>query len=428
MASRQRGVGNMAGSSPDVVVVGGSLAGCMTAMLLARQGAHVMVLEQHRDPAHYKRACTHYIQPGATPVFGRLGLAERMEKAGAIRNAADLWTRYGWVRAPGNGDYGYNLRRSVLDPMVRSAAADTPGVDMRLGVKARQVVREGGRVAGVVADTGDGEEEFRAQLIVGADGRHSPVAGWAQVPVKQKMHGRFIYFASFQGISHASGFRSQVWLTDPDILALFPNDSGITVLTVAQTSDKQERFQRDIDASFRAAFAEIPDGPDLSGATRVSDYVGVLNYTNVSRKAGTSGLALVGDAALTTDYSWAVGCGWAVQSADWLAEAAGPALAAKEGPAQVDRAVDRYARRHRKELAGHHYLIADQANGRRLNPLERLLFAAAAQDEALASNLARFGARLIKPSQFLTARTIAQSIRVRAAASRRRQAHGPGHG
>ncbi len=51
----------------DVLVVGGSLAGCAAAVLFARQGLRVTVLEQHRDPAFYKRACTHFVQASAVP-------------------------------------------------------------------------------------------------------------------------------------------------------------------------------------------------------------------------------------------------------------------------------------------------------------------------------------------------------------------------
>ncbi|WP_448619522.1 FAD-dependent oxidoreductase [Geodermatophilus sp. URMC 65] len=48
----------MPGTS-DILIVGGTLSGCTAAVLLAQQGLRVTVLEQHRDPGHYERACTH---------------------------------------------------------------------------------------------------------------------------------------------------------------------------------------------------------------------------------------------------------------------------------------------------------------------------------------------------------------------------------
>ena len=66
--------------------------------------------------------------------------------------------------------------------------------------------------------------------------------------------------------------------------------------------------------------AALPDAPDLSEATRESKLLGKLDLPNVSRPAARPGLAFVGDAALASDPLWGVGCGWAFQSAEWLAE------------------------------------------------------------------------------------------------------------
>jgi 2-polyprenyl-6-methoxyphenol hydroxylase-like FAD-dependent oxidoreductase len=404
----------------DVLVVGGSLGGCAAAILLAQQGLRVTVLEQHRDPGHYKRACTHYMQPGAAAVFERIGLVPQLEAAGAVPNALDLWTRYGWIRPPDEGFHGYSIRRSVLDPMLRTAATATPGVDLRLGVKATQLIREDGRIHGVrgTDHTGD-EREFTARVVVGADGRHSPVASWAGVPVKERKHGRFAYFASFEGLSLPRGSRALMWFTDPDVAYVFPNDGGTTVVTVMLTADKLADFRQDVDGNVRRMLAGLPDAPDLSRGRRVSDYVGVPHYPDVSRKAAAPGLALVGDAALTTDYLWGVGCGWALESSAWLADEIGPVLGrSTSSAAEVDRALQRYARRHHHALAAHHFFIADLAGGRRLNPLERLMFAAAVHDEQLASSLARYGGRLITPWRFLSPAKVARSLRVQAGAAR----------
>ncbi|WP_442901968.1 NAD(P)/FAD-dependent oxidoreductase [Geodermatophilus sp. FMUSA9-8] len=271
------------------------------------------------------------MQPGATTVFGRLGLTSRLEAAGAVPNGIDLWTRYGWIRPPDEGLYGYNVRRSVLDPMLRDAAAGTPGVDLRLGVKATGLIRRGGRVEGVQATDHTGEEQrFPGRVVVGADGRHFPVASWAGVPVKKRKHGRFIYFASFEDVPLPRGPRSLMWFTDPDVAYVFPNDGGTTVVAVMLTADELADFRRDVDGNLRRLVAGLPDAPDLSRARRVSDYVGVPHHPDVSRRAAAPGLALVGDAAPTTDYQWGVGCGWALESAVWLADGIGPVLS---GPA-----------------------------------------------------------------------------------------------
>jgi len=102
-----------------VAVVGGSIAGCTTAILFAKRGLRVGLLESNPDPSAYKRICTHFIQPSATPTIQRLAVAEAIEAAGGLRNGIWLWTRWGWIR-PGAADagsappYGYNVRRQVL--------------------------------------------------------------------------------------------------------------------------------------------------------------------------------------------------------------------------------------------------------------------------------------------------------------------------
>src|SRR2546429_7013600 len=126
------------GARYEVAVVGASLAGCTPATLLARQGARVAILERHADPDFYKVLCTHFIQASATPTIERLGLAEKIEAAGGVRNRLEVWSRYGWLRPELGSDYahpkyGYGIRRGKPDPMLRRLAAATAGRGPLLG-------------------------------------------------------------------------------------------------------------------------------------------------------------------------------------------------------------------------------------------------------------------------------------------------------
>ncbi len=165
-------------SSFDVAVVGASVAGCAAATLLAREGLRVALLEKNRGMDAYKKVCTHYLQPGATPVLKRLGVDGAIEAAGGVRNAIDLWTPAGWLLRADHLPHGYNIRREKLDPILRRQAAATPGVTLLSGHMVQGVLTEGGQVRGLVAreaETGQ-TRELRARLVVGADGRGSPVA------------------------------------------------------------------------------------------------------------------------------------------------------------------------------------------------------------------------------------------------------------
>ena len=127
----------MTGKTYDVAVVGASFAGCTAATLLAREGASVALIERHSDPDAYKVLCTHFIQPSAVPTMERLGLLPLIKEAGAVPNEIDMWTRWGCIRAPEGIPHGYNIRREILDPMLRRLAAGTPDVDFMPGQSAR---------------------------------------------------------------------------------------------------------------------------------------------------------------------------------------------------------------------------------------------------------------------------------------------------
>src|SRR3981081_3205566 len=86
-----------AGQDCDAVIVGASLAGCASAIMLARDGARVALLEQRPDPAAYKKICSHYIQSSAVATLERLGLLEPMITAGAVRSRVRLRTPWGWI-------------------------------------------------------------------------------------------------------------------------------------------------------------------------------------------------------------------------------------------------------------------------------------------------------------------------------------------
>src|SRR4029453_804237 len=90
---------------------------------------------------------------------------------------------------------------------------------------------------------------------------------------------------------------------------------------------KLPAFKKDPEGCFARFLEGLPEGPQLAGAERVSKFMGATNLVNRSRPAATKHLPFVGDAALWSDPLWGIGCGWAFQSAEWLAEETAPALA-----------------------------------------------------------------------------------------------------
>ncbi len=388
-------------SDYDVAIVGASLAGCTAAILLARSGARVALVEKNPDLAAYKRICTHFIQSSGIRPLERIGLIEPMMQAGALRSRPSAWTRWGWVKPAPNSPVpsGINLRRERLDPLIREAAAATPGVDLILGYTAVELMRDGGQVSGVVARNPHGDTlEIAVRLVVGADGRGSRVAKLAQVKSKTSPHGRFAYGAYFEGPKPSCFPNSALYLLDPDMVGAFPTDSDLTFYAVMPAMTRLPEFRKDPAGALRRFVAAIPEAPPIAESRMVGEMTGKIDMTNVINTPSAPGLALVGDAASAVDPLWGVGCGFALQSSEWLADSLSPVFSGQES---LEHGLRRYRRRYSRGLKGHTREILSYATGRKINPGERLFFSAASYDERTARIFEAFGSRHIGPAQML---------------------------
>jgi 2-polyprenyl-6-methoxyphenol hydroxylase-like FAD-dependent oxidoreductase len=407
----------------DVAVVGASLAGCATAALLGRAGLRIALIDKHAGEDAYKRLCGHYIQASATPVIERLGLAGAIEAAGGVRNGIDLWTRWGLIASPEPRDerpYGYSIRRSTLDPLIRRLAIDTPGVEYLPRLEAVRLLG-GDVVDGVeLRDRAGRSLRVGARLVVGADGRNSTVARLASAREGRAGNQRFCYMAYFTGVGLPAGSRGRFWTLDPDVAIASPNDDDMTVLAAFLHKRRLPEFRDDREGALRALFANLPEPPALAGARLAGKVLGYTDYELVVRDpTPRAGLALVGDAGLTSDPVMAIGCGWALQSAAWLADSTAAALAGAEPLASGLR---RYRRARRRRLDPHHRMLAADARARAMNPVQRMLFSAATRDPQTAALLHRYAERSIPPRRLRAPRTIGRAARVSVSPRARRPA------
>jgi flavin-dependent dehydrogenase len=384
----------------DVAIVGASLSGCTAAILLGRAGAKVALIEKRPDPEAFKRVCSHFIQASAVPTIERLGLYEPILAAGGLRSRFHSRTPWGWVEPTERREaYCLNLRRSLLDPMLREKAAAEPGVELMLGQSAEGLIRAGGAFSGVaVRDREGNEREIRARLVVGADGRDSRVAALAQVKEKTLPHNRLAYGGYFEGPKPRFWPDGAVWLLDPDMAAAFPTDGGQVFYIAMTHKDRAPEFKADPERALVEHVAAVPEPPPIRESRCVGPVIGKVEMPNRIRGPIAPGLALVGDAALATDPIFGVGCGFAFQSGAWLADSVAPAL---RGGEDLTQGLRRYRRRHSRQLGMHARLIHDYSTGRKFDRVERLMMSVAVSDPKAAALFEDVGTRRVTPPRAL---------------------------
>ena len=142
-----------------------------------------------------------------------------------------------------------------------------------------------------------------------------------RVKTKTSPHGRFAYGAYFDGPPRSSRGASSIWMLDPHWAAAFPTDSGLVFYAAMPTKDRLPEFKRDPEGGLVSFVADVPEAPPIRASRKASPVIGKIEMPNKVRVPVAPGLALVGDAALAVDPLFGVGCGWALQSAEWLATA-----------------------------------------------------------------------------------------------------------
>lgn len=394
----------------DAVIVGASLAGCTAATLLARQGASVLLIDQRPDPNAYKVVCGHYIQASALPTIRRLGLYEPMLEAGAVHSPAKLcWDGDPIGPVPAEvAEASINLPRRKLDPLIRGIATGTPGVNLQLGLTLHGFERDGEIVTAQL--TGPGGEPFtaRSRLIIGADGRDSTVAKLVGARTVKSKNGRFNYSPFYSGPPHSDFPATTSWFIGDEWAGAFPTSDGLTGYYLMPKMARLDEFKADVEGACLRMIATLPGAPPVEELTLAGPIVGRVDMTNIWRSPIKHGVALIGDAALSIDPLYGVGCGWALQSGEMLAEAVGDALT--QG-ASMERGLRAYRRRIMLEIYSHGVQGAGYSRGRPLNRMERFVMKRAARDPGVEEQMIRIVTRSVSLFELMGPKRTMQLLR-----------------
>jgi flavin-dependent dehydrogenase len=322
-------------SRHDVVIVGGRVAGSATAMLLARLGHDVAVVEQASFPSD--TVSTHSIARSGVVQLRRWGLLDAVLASGApaIRQVTfhalgESMTRT--IKHKAGVDFLVAPRRYVLDTIL-AAAAERAGAALRTGVTVTGVYRDRrDQAAGIYGhDRAGAPVELRARYVIGADGLRSRVAHSAGAAINEaRPAGGAIQYSYYAGIPWAG---MEFFVAERSFAGVFPTHDGQACIWVC-TPSADARAVRRRAASRAEAFGALLEGSAprlaerLRHARRTSPVQGMLRQPNQVRQAFGPGWALVGDAGFHRDAVTAHGISDAFRDAELLAVAVDRALGA----------------------------------------------------------------------------------------------------
>jgi 2-polyprenyl-6-methoxyphenol hydroxylase-like FAD-dependent oxidoreductase len=364
----------------DVVIVGTRVAGAATAMLLARQGLRVLAVDRARFPSD--TLSSHQVQVPGAALLHEWGLLDALTVAGtpATRtvtfDAGPAVLRGGYPSRDGV-DALYSPRRTLLDSALVDAARNA-GAEILEGFIVEDLLTGDGRVTGVRGTVKGGPtREFRARVVVGADGKHSMVArsvGATEYRTRPATAGAC--YAYFSDLPVSGG---EVYARPDRMVGLWPTNDGLTIVFLAVPRGDFAALQSDMERQFRDRVSAVGDlGSRLAAARRMEHHRGTIDLPNTFRTPYGPGWVLVGDAGLVMDPITGQGIGNALQDAAAVSDAI---VAGLGGARPLDAALDGFHRARDKARRPMYDLTVELASFRP-DPTADILFPAIARDPA----------------------------------------------
>ncbi len=339
----------------DVIIVGAGCAGTTLAVLLARQGFRVVVLERGQNLKDTRS--THMFEADALAFLDRLGLTERLRATGAplIGHAdmrvADVHVQIDLPQRPGDIGAIASVRRRTLDPLLAQAAVEA-GADVRMKATVTDLLMEGGRVIGVRFREGKRTREMRARLVVGADGCHSKVAARVRAGVYKNLtrkNQRMVCWGYYEGAQPSPQPTLLSHRIDDRLFGAMPTDGGLYQVVALPGLNEYEHFCADRNAAFdRHVRAYEPIADILANAHRVEDARYISKWTGFFREACGRGWVLIGDAGHFKSPAAGRGMGDAFMQVESLAVCLATALTGTDEV--LDRALRLWGRRRDREF------------------------------------------------------------------------------
>ncbi|MGW2488127.1 NAD(P)/FAD-dependent oxidoreductase [Streptomyces sp. NPDC001606] len=393
----------------DAIVVGARISGASTALLLARLGHRVLMVDRARFPSPTSSS-TNLIHPPGVQRLKQWGVLDRLGDH-AIPHLTRYSLQSGPVRleaalpAVEDVDYALSPPRIKLDEALVHRAVDA-GVELREETSVQELLRdEDGTVIGVAGTTkGAGRFQEKAAVVIGADGKNSKVARlvgaeqYCAEPVLSKS-----LWTYWEGMPPASLVRT--YRKNRRHPFTWPTHDGLSIVGVAWPTAEFPAPNGD-EATDRAVIAALADADqDLAEEVRAgrrADRWLTGSVPNFLRTSHGPGWALVGDASATRDPITASGITHAVLSAELLADAVHQGLSGGRG---MDLELASYARARDALVRDHYDYTRDYARILDHTVEERALIEAMSRSPWHARGMIGLFATVVPPTEFYSRRT-----------------------
>jgi 2-polyprenyl-6-methoxyphenol hydroxylase-like FAD-dependent oxidoreductase len=398
----------MAKAPYDAIVVGARCAGSPTAMLLARKGYEVLVVDRATFPSD--TISTHLIHPPGVAALRRWGLLDRLvaTECPPIHTYAFDFGPFTITGTPGTDDapVSYGPRRTVLDKLLVDAASEA-GAEVREGFTVEDVVIEDGRVTGVRGHGKGGQTVTeRARVVIGADGLHSLVAQAVHPQqYNEKPPLNASYYTYWSGLPMQG--RCEAYIRPNRGFAAWPTHDGLTLVICGWPYAEFAANKADIEGNYLDVFGLVPAfGDRIRGATREARFVGT-GVPNYFRKPFGPGWALVGDAGYNKDFITAQGIQDAFRDAELCTTAVDQALT---GARAFDAAMAAYQSTRDEHVLPTFAFTADLATLAPPPPEVQQVLAAAHGNQEAMNGFVRVYAGVTSPATYFSAENVARIL------------------
>jgi flavin-dependent dehydrogenase len=302
----------------DVVIVGAGPAGSLAAIVLARAGLAVRLLDRARFPR--AKLCGDTVNPGAIRVLARhLCTTSLVHRAGQIDGMLITGPGNAAVRGEyGPGIHGYAIERRTLDQIL-VAEAGASGARVEPECTVEEASTAGGRVTGVRVRTPRGWVAIDARMVIAADGRHSKVAfglGLTRHPRQPRRWAIGAYFSDVEGLTGVG----EMHVRRNHYIGVAPMPNGMANACVVIPYAAGQDGWRDAAAQLTMSLARDPQLKARFARSRMQNAPSVLGPMAVDAAAcGVPGLLLAGDAAGFIDPMTGDGLTFAFRGAEMAA-------------------------------------------------------------------------------------------------------------